>query len=280
MAFDAFMVIRSGGGYPIEGETTDREFSQQKASTILSFNFTSGDARDKKPSSLAAKATSPSTTPAPKPSATPLKDVKDIPGANTSIKKLEKRIDDLEEQQRKIVESQNDALAELRNDIDKKDNETAAQLQETIEIAQNEQQTSEQTGNGTARAKKKLNLSLSKYLDSASTDLLKAYCNATARKKPADYKPFDEVVLSLRKASGALRLSGLTYLKIHLYEVDVSEYRLNVSSGRELPREDIKLSFETFKVEYTAQSAQGKSGVTSKTSIMSWDFETGAAAKK
>jgi type VI protein secretion system component Hcp len=120
----------------------------------------------------------------------------------------------------------------------------------------------------------KLKMSVSKYLDSASPGLLKAYCQISDRRPNDDYKPFESVILNLRKAGGS---NPLRYLMIELDTVDVSSYALESGSGNEPPRENLTLSFETFKVEYTSQSTTGLASGMSKTSIMGWDFENNKA---
>jgi hypothetical protein len=53
----------------------------------------------------------------------------------------------------------------------------------------------------------------------------------------------------------------------------VTSYSLDCDSGTEPPKENLTLSFETFTVKYTSQSAQGAFSAQSKTKIMGWDFE-------
>jgi type VI protein secretion system component Hcp len=117
---------------------------------------------------------------------------------------------------------------------------------------------------------KKLSITLSKYLDKASSGLLKAYCSVSDPKKDKPHKPFELVTILLRKAGGAKQL---VYLKIALSKVDVTAYSLDVSSGTEPPKENLTLKFETFQVEYKSQSATGESSGKSNTSILGWDFE-------
>jgi type VI protein secretion system component Hcp len=117
---------------------------------------------------------------------------------------------------------------------------------------------------------KKLSITLSKYLDRASPGLLKAYCNVSDPKKDKLHKPFELVTILLRKAGGPKQL---VYLKIALSKVDVTAYSLDVSSGKEPPKENLTLSFETFQVEYKSQSMTGETSAKSNTSILGWDFE-------
>jgi type VI protein secretion system component Hcp len=117
---------------------------------------------------------------------------------------------------------------------------------------------------------KKLSITLSKHLDSASPGLLRAYCSASDPKINKPHKPFESVILVLRKAGG---FRQLVYLKITLSKVDVTAYSLDIGTGQDPPEENMTLSFETFQVEYTAQDARGQGLAKSQTSIMGWDYE-------
>ncbi len=89
-------------------------------------------------------------------------------------------------------------------------------------------------------------------------------------RKEATGCAFDSVHLIFRKAGGT---NPLLYLRLNLYKVDVTAYSLESGSGTEHPTENLTLSFESFKIEYTSQSAAGTTSVKSKTKIMGWDFE-------
>jgi type VI secretion system secreted protein Hcp len=121
---------------------------------------------------------------------------------------------------------------------------------------------------------KRLSVTLSKHLDSASPGLLRAYCTAADPKQGAEATAFDSVHLIFRKAGGS---SPLVYLKLNLYKVDVTAYSLESGNGTAPPAENLTLSFESYKVEYTSQSAAGTSSAKSKTKIMGWDFEKNSA---
>src|SRR5690348_6779260 len=102
MAFDAYMVIKPGGGEVLKGETLDEEFGKQGAMEILSFDFTSSEAGSKIQDIITGAVTESSIRPASvSPSTPPVKEAKDVTGLNASIKKLEKRIDDHEAQHAK-----------------------------------------------------------------------------------------------------------------------------------------------------------------------------------
>jgi type VI protein secretion system component Hcp len=275
MAFDAFMVIKPGGGETIKGESLDEEFKSQGASEILSFDFSSSEAGSKIQGILEGTAIASSIrTGSVSPSSAPMKEAKDITGVNAEIKKLEKRIDYHEEKHEKDI----DAVLELTEKVSIATQEVAKDVAELAkaQVEDYSEPTSDSTKNGTSNAKRasKLKIALTKYLDSASSGLLKAYCQASDRKPNDEYKPFESVILSFRKAGGP---SPLVYLKITLSKVDVTSYTLDSGSGSGPPRESLTLSFETFKVTYTSQSTAGSASGKSKSLIMGWDYETSKA---
>jgi len=282
MAFDAFMVVKVRGSETLKGESTDHEFGKQQASEILSFSFssfpnaTTGSQEDVID---AATGTDSSTLPSSSTSspAASLKDPSDLLSVIKSIPILKKSFDHQEEKHKGDVESLNERIDRLANrtkavaqqvkKVDEKiDNVSADQA------SGNGEQGSSSPGNTKNKAKKanKLKIVLEKFVDSASPGLLKAYCQAADRKEHNDYKPFEEVVLSFRKAGGS---TPLVYLKIKLSQVDVTSYSLDSGSGSEPPRENLTLSCETFMISYTRQTQEGGAKDMDPDKILGWDFE-------
>lgn len=105
-------------------------------------------------------------------------------------------------------------------------------------------------------------LSLTKYVDKASTALAMAAFKGTHIK---------QAVLVVRKAGD----KPLEYIKITLDNVIVSSLSTGGSGGEDRLTENIGLNFAKFKIEYTAQSDTGGSG---GTSTASWDKEKNVAA--
>jgi type VI protein secretion system component Hcp len=295
MAFDAFMVIKVRGKEILPGESTDATFP--RACEILQFRFTSSDSASQIQESIegtdAASSTDSATdsasveTPATETRSTrptPVKDAKDIAGLNGSLKTLEKRVADHEEKyeedlkrlrnQTKKLSSATKAQSNWLKGAKKKLDRLAGSEVAVERSSGTDAVASQQTSDPKVAAPKRLSVTLSKYLDSASPGLLKAYCIAADPKEGADASAFDSVHLMFRKAGGS---NPLLYLKLNLYKVDVTAYSLESNSGTEPPAENLTLSFESFKVEYTAQSAAGTTSAKSKTKIMGWDFEKNSA---
>lgn len=99
-------------------------------------------------------------------------------------------------------------------------------------------------------------LSLTKYVDSASTDLMLACCNG---------KHFDEALLTVRKAGG----TPVEYIKITMTEVLISSVSTGGSGGEDRLTENVSLNFAKVKVEYTPQDAKGAPG---DTMTMTWNI--------
>lgn len=99
-------------------------------------------------------------------------------------------------------------------------------------------------------------LSLTKYVDSASTALMVAACKGTHIK---------QALLTVRKAGD----TPLEYIKITLDEVLVSSLTTGGSGGEDRLTENVSLNFAKFKVEYTTQAETGGKGVTS---TAAWDI--------
>jgi type VI secretion system secreted protein Hcp len=90
-------------------------------------------------------------------------------------------------------------------------------------------------------------LSLTKYLDSASPSLILACCNG---------KHFPEATLSVRKAGE----TPLVYLVIKMTEVMVTAVSTGGSGGEDRLTENVTLNFAKVEVSYTPQDATGKAG--------------------
>ena len=99
-------------------------------------------------------------------------------------------------------------------------------------------------------------LSISKWVDSASTDLMLACC---------DGKHFDEALLTVRKAGE----TPVEYIKITMNEVLITSISTGGSGGQDRLTENVSLNFAKVKVEYTPQDVKGAAG---KTMTMGWDI--------
>ncbi|PKL96539.1 MAG: type VI secretion system tube protein Hcp [Gammaproteobacteria bacterium HGW-Gammaproteobacteria-8] len=119
-------------------------------------------------------------------------------------------------------------------------------------------------GKGGGAGKVSVNdLSITKYVDSATPNLWQLCCNG---------KHENEAVLTLRKAGGD---APLEYLKITLEEVLVADMQTGGAAGEEQITESITLNFAKFKLEYTPQQADGSGGATVETG---WDIRRNEAA--
>jgi type VI secretion system secreted protein Hcp len=94
-------------------------------------------------------------------------------------------------------------------------------------------------------------MSITKYLDKASTVLMQKCCSG---------KHFDEAVLTCRKAGE----SPVEYFKVTMQEVLVSSVSEGGSGGEDMQTENITLNFAKVKVEYTPQDAKGAAGAASE----------------
>lgn len=104
-------------------------------------------------------------------------------------------------------------------------------------------------------------LSITKYIDKSSTDLMLAACNG---------KHFKEAMLYVRKAGE----KPLEYLKIKLTEVLITSVSTGGSGGEDRLTENISLNFAKVNVDYTPQKADGSGDAAVS---MGWDM---AANKK
>ena len=87
-------------------------------------------------------------------------------------------------------------------------------------------------------------LSLTKYVDKSSPNLIMATCNG---------KHYKEALLTVRKAGE----KPLEYIKVTMKEVLVSSVSTGGSGGEDRLTENVTLNFGWFKVEYTPQKADG-----------------------
>lgn len=99
------------------------------------------------------------------------------------------------------------------------------------------------TGGGAGKVNVQ-DLSVTKYVDSASPNLVQACCTG---------KHFGEAVLTVRKAGGA----PLDYLIITMSDVIVTGVHTGGSRGDDLVTETITLNFARFKHSYQPQDAKG-----------------------
>jgi type VI secretion system secreted protein Hcp len=99
-------------------------------------------------------------------------------------------------------------------------------------------------------------LSLTKYIDLSSPDLMLACCNG---------KHFPEATLIVRKAGE----NPLEYLTITLTEVLVTSVSTGGSGGEDRLTENVTLNFAKVKVDYIEQTPTGGTGGKPK---MGWDI--------
>lgn len=99
-------------------------------------------------------------------------------------------------------------------------------------------------------------LSITKYIDKSSTDLMLAACNG---------KHYKEAMLYVRKAGE----KPLEYLKIKLTDVLITSVSTGGSGGEDRLTENVSLNFAAVKVEYTPQKADGSGDATLS---MGWDI--------
>jgi type VI secretion system secreted protein Hcp len=101
------------------------------------------------------------------------------------------------------------------------------------------------TGGGGGAGKVNVqDLSLTKWVDKASPNLMMATCNG---------KHYKEALLTVRKAGE----TPLEYIKVSMKEVLVSSVSTGGSGGEDRLTENVTLNFAWFKVEYTPQKADG-----------------------
>ena len=87
-------------------------------------------------------------------------------------------------------------------------------------------------------------LSLTKYVDKSTPNLIMATCNG---------KHYKEALLTVRKAGD----KPLEYIKVTMKEVLISSVSTGGSGGEDRLTENVTLNFGWFKVEYTPQKSDG-----------------------
>jgi type VI secretion system secreted protein Hcp len=99
-------------------------------------------------------------------------------------------------------------------------------------------------------------LSITKYIDKASPDLMLACCNG---------KHFGEAVLTVRKAGE----NPVDYLKIKMSDVIITGVSTGGSGGEDRLTENVTLNFAKVAVDYKEQTNKGAAGAAQN---MTWDI--------
>jgi type VI secretion system secreted protein Hcp len=105
-------------------------------------------------------------------------------------------------------------------------------------------------------------LSFTKYIDLASTEIFLATCSG---------KHFPEATLIVRKAGD----TPLEYLTIHMQDVLVTSYSTGGSGGEDRLTENVALNFSKVKVTYKEQAPKGAQA---KAPSVSWDIAQNVSA--
>jgi type VI secretion system secreted protein Hcp len=100
-------------------------------------------------------------------------------------------------------------------------------------------------------------LSITKYIDSASHNLIQRSC---------DGRHIPEATLVVRKAGG----DALEYVTILMENVIVTSVSIGGSGGEDRLTENVTLNFAKFKVTYKPQEADGSAGADK---IAGWDIQ-------
>jgi type VI secretion system secreted protein Hcp len=100
-------------------------------------------------------------------------------------------------------------------------------------------------------------LSVTKYVDSASADMMLACCNG---------KHLTEALLTVRKAGE----NPVEYIKVKMEEVIIGSISTGGSGGEDRLTENVTLNFAKVSVDYTAQDEKGKAK--SPPMSMTWDI--------
>jgi type VI secretion system secreted protein Hcp len=111
------------------------------------------------------------------------------------------------------------------------------------------------TGSGTGKVRIQ-DLTITHYVDTASTDLLKLLTNG---------KHIDEGLLTVRKAGG----THLEYLKIKMVQVMVTHISNGGGAGQDRVTENVTLNFRKFTQTYTPQDDKGNA---KPSSDFTWDI--------
>lgn len=90
-------------------------------------------------------------------------------------------------------------------------------------------------------------LSITKYVDSASPKLVLACCNGSH---------YSDATLVVRKAGG----NPVEYIKLKLQEVLISSVSTGGSGGEDRLTENVVLNFGKFSMDYTPQDDKGAAG--------------------
>ena len=115
-------------------------------------------------------------------------------------------------------------------------------------------------GGGSGRAEFN-DLSISKYVDKATTKLMLNCANGTH---------LNEATLTVRKAGG----TALEYIIFKMEKVKITNVVTGGSGDGDRLTENFTLAFENFEVKYTAQEDDGMAGAISE---VKWDIGTNAA---
>jgi type VI secretion system secreted protein Hcp len=90
-------------------------------------------------------------------------------------------------------------------------------------------------------------ISITKFIDLSSANMVKACCNG---------KPYKNALLTVRKAGA----TPLEYIKIKLYDVIISGIATSGSGGGDRQTESVTLNFAKYEYTYTPQTATGAGG--------------------
>jgi type VI secretion system secreted protein Hcp len=105
-------------------------------------------------------------------------------------------------------------------------------------------------------------LSFTKYVDSASPDLLLACCNGTH---------YDDAHLIVRKAG----TTPVEYIKLDLTEVLITSLSTGGSGGEDRLTENVTLNFAKYTFTYTPQTDKGAAGTAKP---VTWDIAQNVSA--
>lgn len=118
-------------------------------------------------------------------------------------------------------------------------------------------------GGGMGAGKVNVNdLSITKWIDAASPDLMKSCCNG---------KHFGEAKLIVRKAGE----TPVEYLIITMSDVLITSVSTGGSGGEDRLTENVGINFAKVNVKYTQQDATGAAGATPE---MTWNIAENADA--
>lgn len=102
-------------------------------------------------------------------------------------------------------------------------------------------------GTGGGSGKVNVNdISITKYLDRSSPNLIQFCCNG---------RHFKEAILTVRKAGG--KAGPVEYLTIKMNDIIVSSISSGGSGGEDRLTENVTLNFAKFEVNYTTQKPDG-----------------------